>query len=707
MSFGAMSRFAERFQKMSPGERAYALNMPIHFVRARACSRLERVLTDYEFIQAKADNGLISELIQDYALVERAWPDEEQERRRQCRLETTMQYVDQLVAYSYNPEQNPFPAVPPAEIRINQDDSTARGEPKSAAEHVACWGRFVGRYSEPIARRSAPLFQMAYNSAESGPVVADIESRLGGGLVVRAPWLKVLNRSPYARDAGLVRILWGVDNFTNSVVMDSSGRLAASGGDSGAISIWDLETGQVLGGLRGHSQSITALAATPNMAHIISGSEDGTIRIWETYEGRCLSVFDSDDGRVVSLAITPAGRLAVSCGEGAVCVWDLIRNECIACLVDHVIGAVAITADGKRMVLGGATNDDCSIYVYETHSLTQVVRLPGHEASVLCTAMTPDGRRAITGSYDQQVGMWDLEKLECLGLYREHDAWVRAVGITPDGRLAVSGGGDGSLRLWDLENEKTIALTGHTRPIDSLAVSVDGQRCASAAPEQGLYVWDLNSNDPSVIKKEEVSILTGTPNLNRRVQLAGKETLSVIWEDSEHTLCDRRRRMHALERFVATSDISLGVSTHADNIVRFWNLADGELIGSLDYSQKLRSLYLIPGTTWILVVLEDWRMELRNLQDGACLKDHRLDQGVYECVHSLTPDSRHLVLSDGNNSICFLDLETNSVSRVFHGHKKYVSGIEVSPDGKRMYSCVGSAGIGQLPVVSQTDGSLA
>jgi hypothetical protein len=160
---------------MSPEKRAYALNIPLHFIRARELSKLEEVLTDYEFIEAKAHYGLIFELLQDYALVRKVWPDRKKEEQHRRRLKKIVKYVEQLIAHSHDPDQNPLPTSPSPEILCAPKRHATPMESYSSVEHIRFWGELVSKHTEAISERAAPLFQMAYNSADAGPVVSDIE----------------------------------------------------------------------------------------------------------------------------------------------------------------------------------------------------------------------------------------------------------------------------------------------------------------------------------------------------------------------------------------------------------------------------------------------------------------------------------------------------------------------------------------------------
>src|SRR5207249_3594946 len=61
--------------------------------------------------------------------------------------------------------------------------------------------------------------------------------------------------------------------------------------------------------------------------------------------------------------------------------------------------------------------------------------------------------------------------------FKGHTNWVIGVAISPDGRRALSGGFDATLRLWDLEAGKELhRFKGHTDQVLSVAFSPDGRQ---------------------------------------------------------------------------------------------------------------------------------------------------------------------------------------------------------------------------------------
>lgn len=85
-------------------------------------------------------------------------------------------------------------------------------------------------------------------------------------------------------------------------------------GDDNTIRIWDIESGQVLREMRGHSHVVHSLAWDPTGNYIVSGGLDKTLRLWDADTGDELSRVVSE-GWVNSVTFSPDGQF-VLCGGG-------------------------------------------------------------------------------------------------------------------------------------------------------------------------------------------------------------------------------------------------------------------------------------------------------------------------------------------------------------------------------------------------------
>jgi WD40 repeat protein len=81
-------------------------------------------------------------------------------------------------------------------------------------------------------------------------------------------------------------------------------------------------------------------------------------------------------------------------------------------------------------------------------AIKYLATLEGHTEGATAIDFSPDGRSALSGSWDKTLRLWDLETQQCRAILTGHTEGVAAVGFSPDGQRALSGIWDKTLRLW-------------------------------------------------------------------------------------------------------------------------------------------------------------------------------------------------------------------------------------------------------------------
>ena len=120
-------------------------------------------------------------------------------------------------------------------------------------------------------------------------------------------------------------------------------------------------------------------------------------------------------------------------------------------------------------------------------------RLEGHGGPVKGIAVSADGNRALTASFDYAVGLWSLPSGAAEARLEGHGAGVNAVAFLPGGR-ALSAGDDFALILWNLATGQPLhRFEGHKGKVIAIAVSPDGARAATAGWDGWIGLWDLEA----------------------------------------------------------------------------------------------------------------------------------------------------------------------------------------------------------------------
>ncbi|HXW41091.1 MAG TPA: c-type cytochrome [Xanthobacteraceae bacterium] len=133
-------------------------------------------------------------------------------------------------------------------------------------------------------------------------------------------------------------------------------------------------------------------------------------------------------------------------------------------------------------------------------------QLRGHGGPVRALAISPDGKTAVSGSFDTSAIRWSLQNNAAEQVLRFHDGAVNAVAILPDGRIATAGA-DARIAIWQPGEQRPRAvLEGHTAPIVSLAVSPGGAVLASASWDRTARLWPLAGGTPRVFEGHEQNV---------------------------------------------------------------------------------------------------------------------------------------------------------------------------------------------------------
>jgi cytochrome c len=160
-------------------------------------------------------------------------------------------------------------------------------------------------------------------------------------------------------------------------------------------------------------------------------------------------------------------------------------------------------------------------------------QLRGHGGPVRAVAVAPDGKSAMSGSFDQSAILWDLDQGTALRVLRFHDGAVNAAAALPDGSF-LTGGEDGRIALWrGGDANPARVIDSHAGPVAGLAVSPDGRLVASASWDGTARVTPLVGGDARVLEGHQGNVNAVAFLPDGRVATAGYDATLRLWPKDE------------------------------------------------------------------------------------------------------------------------------------------------------------------------------
>jgi WD40 repeat protein len=474
----------------------------------------------------------------------------------------------------------------PGEVTVWEADTgkvlhTLKGQTSFTRVAISADGRRIAAVSG-VGVTEGKLSEIKVWDADTGAVVQTLTSRLDEendfvNVALSADGKRVVSGSlnqtlkVWDADSGQETLsLWGHTAEVTGVAINADGKLIVSGSADQTVKVWDPDTGHRVLPLYTHENNVTSLAISAGGKRIASGSVDGTVKVWNVDQSQEVQILNFDTEIVRSVAISADGkRIATAFGKsdvngggvdtpgksGAIRVWDADTGEVIHTLQGHTsnVCSVAISADGKRIVSGGgevslpakpaeilpaepgeilpARSGELKVWDAETGQ--EVHTLPGHTNIVWSVAFSADGKRIVSGSWDQTVKVWDADTGQVIHTLKGHTNTVGSVAISADGTRIVSGGWDQTVKVWGAETGQVIhTLKGHTQIVWGVAISVDGKRIVSSSHDGTVKVWDAEKG-LEVLTLIRDPALGGAPvafSADGKRILSGSENSVMAWD---------------------------------------------------------------------------------------------------------------------------------------------------------------------------------
>jgi WD40 repeat protein len=272
----------------------------------------------------------------------------------------------------------------------------------------------------------------------------------------------------------------------------------ATSSDDHIIRTWDIQTGQCLQTLSGHTAMIIALDFSPDGQWLVSGSYDHTVRLWNVKEGLCLRMLQGHSGTVQCVAFSPDAKLFASgSSDQTIRLWSALDGQCLKVLQNNLsqIQSLRFSPNGQHLASGGLDRNVRLWHVCEGQCLRV---LQGHSGWISILDFSPDGMQLASGSWDQTIRIWDIKNGQCLQVLQGHSGQISSIIFSPDGCTLMSSSYDQTVRIWDIKTGQCLNVI--SSPVQHgwvpVKLSPDGQLMGSGQ-DRIVTLWKIDQKQSS------------------------------------------------------------------------------------------------------------------------------------------------------------------------------------------------------------------
>lgn len=480
-----------------------------------------------------------------------------------------------------------------------------------------------------------------------------------------------------------------------SVAYSPDGRTIAEGLANGEAILRHAESGETLRTLKENDKSLWHVAFNADGKKLATSSSDGAARIWDVDSGKLLLTLKHEKTQVYSAAFSPNGKEIATSMLSYVKLWDAQTGEELKTLKGHVerppVTRVVFSPDGERLASGSWDNQ---VIIWDVAEGKPIHKLgPGYGGEEYnpynAVVFSPDGKQLAACTGTNNIWLWDSESGKQLHKWQAHDKTVYGLAFSPDGRRLASTSVDQSIRLWDAAKGELLAnLSGHSGTVWSVAFSPDNQRLTTGGEDQSVKSWHVGDTSAQLVLKCDSGVWSAPFSPDGELVATASSDKSVkIWDANNGKLTAQFTDLPEQVAWVAFSpDSRLVAAGTNDPVVHVWDLRDRRLLHQLKgHKGGVPSLEFSPDGKRLVTSSYDRTIKIWDTATGTELKSiGRKDGSAYSIA--VSADGKHFASADFDGKVRLWDLETGEEQRTFSGHTSKLMKVVFSADGRRIAS---------------------
>jgi WD40 repeat protein/uncharacterized caspase-like protein len=422
----------------------------------------------------------------------------------------------------------------------------------------------------------------------------------------------------------------GHSDSVNAVAFSPNGRWLASASRDHTVKLWQVTTGREVRTLIGHTETVEDVAFGPDGSLLASCSNDKTVKVWEVDTGRCLYTLRNEKW-VDSIAFSPDGRWLAYCNGNEVKIWEVATEQEARTFKGHSGGVhqVVFSPNGRWLASRGLDHPKSRVRLWDTGTWGEARSFE----DCISSAFSPDGRSLALRKGSPRSGVVELIDLDSGNVVRTFSTTCGATKMvfSRDGKLIVADCAT-CIRLWRLDTGLEIPIgEGKLFGLSGLDINSDGTliasggstRVASGLSKGEIHLWETNSGRKfRTLSSHTAGVMQAAVSQDgRRLMLDLDDRTATLWDLNTG---NQTNRIPAFFSGALSPDGHWLASTDGNRNIKMWDLSKltqprafvghtGKvLVGNLAFSPDSRLLASASGF--------DRTVRLWNVETGTQLK---------------------------------------------------------------------------------------
>lgn len=308
-----------------------------------------------------------------------------------------------------------------------------------------------------------------------------------------------------------------------ALAFDSQGTMLASVGSEGQIFLWDIQTRKLIQKLFPKEKFVTDKSfrrETPRRVEAIAFSPDGRrlleaaqepngmliLRLWDVASGTEERVLARGVENLRAIAYAPDGN-AIAYNTRDAVGWQhkIVLRDSVS---GDELGSMTdtnLSATNLAFSPDGKTLASAGgkrIHIWDVAGRRLRHAIDAHEKTIQSICFSPNGKWVVSGAADDKVKVWNVETGKLEIEIKAGQESVSTVAFSPSGKTIASAGKDRTTKLWKPKSGKQYArLWGHLDRVNCLAYNPNDHTLATGSSDSTIALWKIK--EPEEIEPDE------------------------------------------------------------------------------------------------------------------------------------------------------------------------------------------------------------